>query len=68
LYIYFSNNFITFSFFFQDDCVGTADGAAAKSWNTGSTAAPEQDGGWTTYLVPMALAALAAFIYRAYFT
>ena len=54
---------------FQDDCVGDKD-KGAKSWSTSSssgTSGQQDEGGWTSYLLPMFLAAVAAYVYRTYF-
>ena len=51
----------------QDDCVGDKD-TGAKSWSSSSSGGPagqnEEGGGWTSYLLPMFLAAVAAYVYR----
>ena len=42
----------------------------AKSWSTSSssgTSGGQEEGGWTSYLLPMFLAAVAAYVYRTYF-
>jgi len=51
-----------------DDCVGDKD-SGAKSWSTSSSsgASAPEEGGWTSYLLPMFLAAVAAYVYRTYF-
>lgn len=53
-----------------DDCVGDKD-TGAKSWSSSSSGGPagqnEEGGGWTSYLLPMFLAAVAAYVYRTYF-
>jgi len=52
-----------------DDCVGDKD-KGAKSWSTSSssgTSGGQEEGGWTSYLLPMFLAAVAAYVYRTYF-
>jgi len=52
-----------------DDCVGDKD-TGAKSWSTSSSSGPsgqQEEGGWTSYLLPMFLAAVAAYVYRTYF-
>jgi len=52
-----------------DDCVGDKD-TGAKSWSSSSSSGPsgqQEEGGWTSYLLPMFLAAVAAYVYRTYF-
>jgi len=51
-----------------DDCVGDKD-SGAKSWSASSSsgASAPEEGGWTSYLLPMFLAAVAAYVYRTYF-